>query len=148
MDTSNIVFGRADIVVDGTLWSNVLSHAPILLRESIIGSLLMTASSWGVEGSLPVLLVIIAAGLGTGILFVTSLIAYARRRSRQYLLISVAVGALWARSIVGLGTLYGYVPMPIHHFIEHSLDFFIAAVVLYAVYAFAPGSLPDHTEES
>jgi len=28
-----------------------------------------------------------------------------------------------------------------HHFLEHSLDFFIAAVILYAVYAHAPGTL-------
>ncbi|GAB7090102.1 hypothetical protein JCM18237_03730 [Halorubrum luteum] len=96
---------------------------------------------WGVEGSIPLLVVVIVAGIGTGLLFAVSLLAYHRRRSRQYLLISVAVGALWLRSVIGAATVLGYVPMPVHHFIEHSLDFLIAALVLYAVYANAPGTL-------
>jgi len=85
--------------------------------------------------------VIAIAGIGTGVLFAVSLVAYSRRRNRQFLLISVAVGALLARSIIGAGTVLGYVPMAVHHFVEHSLDFVIAAVVLYAVYAHAPGTL-------
>ncbi len=102
-----------------------------------------SSSSWGVTGS-PVLLAVIAiAGVGTGVLFAVSLVAYNRRRNRQFLFISVAVGALLARAIVGAGTILGYVPMAIHHFVEHSLDFVIAAVVLYAVYAHAPGTLSD-----
>ena len=96
-----------------------------------------------VEGSIPLLLVILIAGLGTGVLFVVSLVAYARRRTTQYLLVSIAVGALWVRSIVGAGTVLGLVPMVVHHFLEHSLDFLIAALLLYAVYAHAPGSIPD-----
>ena len=98
---------------------------------------------WGVTGSPTLLAVIAIAGLGTGILFAVSLIAYHRRRSRQFLLISIAVGALLARTIIGAGTVLGYVPMWAHHFVEHSLDFFIAAIVLYAVYAHAPGTLSD-----
>ncbi len=103
--------------------------------------MLSVLSSWGVTGS-PLLLAVIAiAGIGTGVLFAVSLVAYSRRRNRQFLLISVAVGALLARSIIGAGTVLGYVPMAVHHFVEHSLDFVIAAVVLYAVYAHAPGTL-------
>ncbi|GAB6879036.1 hypothetical protein JCM17823_13100 [Halorubrum gandharaense] len=97
---------------------------------------------WSVEGSLPLLVVVAVAGLGTGILFAVSLVAYQRRRSRQFLLVSVAVGALFARSLVGAATVLGVVPMPAHHFLEHTLDFLIAALVLYAVYAHAPGALP------
>ena len=103
----------------------------------------LTAGGWGVEGSLPLLAVVFVAGLGTGLLFLVSLVAYGRRRSSQYRLISVAVGILLVRSIVGAGTVLGYVPMPAHHFLEHSLDFLIAAIVLYAVYAHAPGSVSD-----
>jgi len=87
---------------------------------------------------------VFVAGVGTGLLFLVSVVAYRRRRSAQYALISVAVGALLTRSIVGAGTvLLGVVPMPVHHFLEHSLDFLIAAVVLYAVYAYAPGTVSD-----
>jgi hypothetical protein len=102
-----------------------------------------TAGGWGVEGSLPLLAVVLVAGVGTGTLFLVSLAAYRRRRSAQYALISVAVGALLARSVVGAGTILGVVPMPVHHFLEHGLDFTIAALVLYAVYAHAPGSVGD-----
>ncbi|WP_345782531.1 hypothetical protein [Halostagnicola sp. A-GB9-2] len=76
-------------------------------------------------------------------LFVVSLAAYRRRGTTQYLFVSVAVGALFTRSIVGGGTVLGYVPMTVHHFLEHSLDFLIAAIILYAVYVHAPGSFTD-----
>jgi heme A synthase len=103
----------------------------------------LTAEGWYVEGS-PVLLAVIAlAGTGTGALFLVSLIAYRRRRSEQYRLISAAVAVLVVRTVVGAGTVLGIVPMPVHHFVAHSLDFLIAAMVLYAVYAHAPGSISD-----
>lgn len=100
-----------------------------------------------VEGSLPLLIVILIAGLGTGVLFVVSIVAFRKRRNAQHFLISVAIGALFCRSIVGAGTVLGYVPMPIHHLVEHSFDFLIAAIVLYAVYAYAPGSFTNTKED-
>jgi len=112
--------------------------------NSIAGS--TATGSWGVEGSLPLLVVVAVAGVGTGALFLVSLLAYRRRRSPQYRLISLAVGALLARSVVGAGTVLGVVPMPVHHFVEHSLDFLVSAIVLYAVYAYAPGSVPETAE--
>jgi len=99
----------------------------------------------GPVGSFLLLGVIAVAGIGTGVLFLVSVVASRRRGGDQFRLISVAVGVLLARSIVGAGTVLGYVPMPVHHFLEHSLDFLIAAIVLYAVYAHAPGSLPEST---
>ena len=102
-----------------------------------------TLAGWSVEGSLPILAVVVVAGLGTSVLFAVSLAAYRRRRRAQYRLIALAVGALLARSIVGAGTVLGVVPMPVHHLVAHSLDFLIAALVLYAVYAHAPGAIGD-----
>lgn len=93
-----------------------------------------------VEGSVLLLSVVLVASLGTGLLFVVSYVAFRRRQNKQYLIISLAVGALFSRSIVGAGTVLGYTPMTVHHLVEHSLDFLIAAMVLYAVYAHAPGS--------
>ena len=101
------------------------------------------SSWWTVEGSTPLLAVIVVAGAGTGVLFAVSLVAYGRRGGRRFLLVSVAIGALWARSIVGAGTVLGYVPMPAHHYLEHTLDFVIAGLVLYAVYAHAPGDVSE-----
>lgn len=99
--------------------------------------------TWGIEGALPILVVIVLASIGTGVLFLVSVIAYRRRRRAQYRWIAVAMGALWTRSIVGAGTVFGIVPMPAHHFISHTLDLSIAAIVLYAVYSDAPGTLEE-----
>jgi hypothetical protein len=109
----------------------------------------LTASggNWpGVEGSLLLLSVILLAGIGTGLLFVVSIFAYRQRRSRRYLLVTVAVGALFVRTIVGFGTVSGLVPMTTHHLVEHSFDFSIAAIILYAVYrSGTPNSIESHT---
>ncbi len=111
-------------------------------------STLLSGSTWpGVEGSVLLLCVIVLAALGTGSLFLVSLFAYAQRRSPRYLLITVAVGALFARSLVGLGTVSGVVPMPVHHLVEHSLDFLIAALVLAAVLRSKPSSLSVGRDE-
>lgn len=91
-----------------------------------------------VEGSLLVLAVIVLAGVGTGILFAGSILAAWQRKEVKYVLIAAAVGALFLRSFVGAGTVYGMVPMTVHHVVEHSLDFLIAALVLYAVYRSKP----------
>jgi hypothetical protein len=87
----------------------------------------------GVEGSPYLLLIVLLAAAGTGVLFAVSLLAYSQRRSTRYLLITIAVGALFLRSIVGAGTVMGYTPMVAHHLLEHTFDFLISALVLYAV---------------
>ncbi|WP_121740971.1 DUF7471 family protein [Natronorubrum halophilum] len=97
----------------------------------------------------PVLLaVIILAVIGTAILFCCGAVAYARRRSTRYLLITIVLGLLVSRSIVGLGTVFGAVPMTVHHLVEHSSDFAIAVLVLYAVYRNGPitGETTSETE--
>lgn len=107
----------------------------------LIDLLLSVIDGWSVEGSLLLLTIALVAGAGTGVLFAVSVVAYRRRRGTQYRLIAVAVGALLFRSVVGAGTIFGIVPMPIHHFVGHSLDFLIAAIVLYTVYTHAPGAV-------
>jgi hypothetical protein len=94
---------------------------------------LQAGSGWEtVEGSLFLLGVVLLAAVGTGVLFGVSLLAYRQRRSTRYLLITIAVGALFLRSVVGAGTVLGYTPMVVHHLVEHTFDFLIAALVLYA----------------
>lgn len=83
-------------------------------------------------------LLLILATIGTAILFVAGLVAYSRRRTTRYLLITIVLGLLVARSVTGLGTVFGIVPMTIHHFVEHSFDFLIAVLLLYAVYRSHP----------
>ena len=88
--------------------------------------------------SVPLLSIICLAGIGTTVLFLISVIAYRRRRTPQYLLIMAALCALVLQSFVGAGTVFGFVPMIAHHLIEHTLDFLIAALILYAVYRSGP----------
>jgi uncharacterized membrane protein len=110
-----------------------------------IALLLSALDGWSVEGSLLLLAAALVAGMGTGILFVVSVVAYRRRQGAQYQLIAVAVSMLLFRSILGTGTILGIVPMPVHHFLGHSLDFLIAAIILYTVYTHAPGSVGNDT---
>lgn len=103
---------------------------------------LQARAEWGtVEGSLVLLGIVLLAGVGTGLLFAVSLLAYWQRRSTRYLLVTVAVGALFLRSIIGAGTVIGYTPMVAHHLIEHTFDFLIAALVLYAALRNGPTHL-------
>jgi hypothetical protein len=102
--------------------------------EEFAWPLFQAGTDWpGVRGS-PVLMgVIVVTALGTGTLFAISLLAFVRRSTTRYLLVALAIGALFFRTVVGFGTVLGIVPMPLHHFTEHSLDFLIAALVLYTV---------------
>jgi heme A synthase len=74
------------------------------------------------------------ATLVTTALFLLALAATRRRRTTPYLLLTAAIGLLVVRSLVGIGTAMGQVPMPVHHVVEHTSDAAIALVVLGAVY--------------
>ncbi len=103
-----------------------------------------TGSLWGewMDPQLaPVLVgIILLAVLGTTVLFFAGVVAYSRRRTPRYLVITVVLGLLVARSVVGLGTVLGIVPMTAHHLVEHGFDFLIAVLILYAVYRSAADS--------
>ena len=101
-------------------------------------ALATVGQSHSLEPSLPLVSVLVLASVGTGVLFVGSVLAWYHRREQRYVLIMLAVGALFVRSIIGFGTVYGHVPMEIHHLIEHGLDFAIAGLILYAVYRSKP----------
>lgn len=86
-----------------------------------------------------VLLVVLAlATVGTAALFLVGAVGYRRRGTTTYLLLTVALGLLVGRSVVGFGTALGMVPMPIHHLIEHGSDLGVATLVLYALYRSGP----------
>lgn len=92
-------------------------------------------SGWPAAEHTPILLtVILLAAFGTLALFVIGLSVFARRRSTRYLLVTAALGALVFRTAVGLGTVFGYVPMTAHHLLGHGIDFLIAMLILAAVY--------------
>ena len=84
------------------------------------------------EVALPTVLVITGivslAVLGLGV------VALAQRRSRSYLLITMALGTLVGRTLVGGLAVDGTVAMEFHHLIEHALDGVMAVLLLAAVY--------------
>lgn len=102
------------------------------MPQSIIGNF---AAEWVTSGYAPFIFGgLLLAGIGTVLVFCLGLVAYRRRRSREYLLLTLALGALVVRTIVGWGTVVGAVPMVVHHILEHGLDFTIAVIILYTAY--------------
>jgi len=82
----------------------------------------------------PVLLaIILVAGAGTGLLFLAAVVAYRRRGTPRYLLITGALGALFVRSLVGTATVFGVIPMVAHHLASHGLDLLVAATLLFVI---------------
>jgi hypothetical protein len=115
--------------------------------KATVGLVPLHTGSQSVEGSLFLLAVVALAGLGTGALFAVSLLAYRQRRSTRHLLVTLAVGTLFLRSVVGAGTILGYTPMVVHHLVEHTFDFLIAALVLYAVLRTGPTDIDQRIRE-
>lgn len=95
----------------------------------------------GTEAAI-LLAVLALATVGTATLFLVGVVGYRRRGTTVYLLVTVALGLLVGRSLVGVGTALGAVPMPVHHLVGAGSDFAIAAVLLYALYRSGP---PDAT---
>jgi hypothetical protein len=84
------------------------------------------------EVALPTVLVI--TGIASLAILGLGVVALAQRRSRSYLLITMALGTLAGRTLVGGLAMDGTVAMEFHHLIEHTLDGVMAVLLLVAVY--------------
>ena len=83
----------------------------------------------------PAFLALLAlAGLGSAVVLGLALAALVRRRSRSYLLVTLALATLLARTGVAVLSLTGSVAAGSHHLLEHALDAAMAALVVAAVY--------------
>ena len=91
-------------------------------------------------------LTILSASIGTTVLFFLAVTAYLQRRSFRMLLITSAIGLLVARTLIGVGTMFGIIPMTLHHLVEHGFDFAIAALLLCAIYRAGPGRSSEECE--
>lgn len=100
----------------------------------------------------PLMLALLAvAGLASALLLGLGLAAFARRRSRAYLLVVLALAALLARTLVAVGAEAGMLSLSDHHLAEHGLDVAMAALVVGAVvYArtAVPRGRPGRAEET
>ncbi|MFB6155835.1 MAG: hypothetical protein ABEJ22_08060 [Haloferacaceae archaeon] len=86
-----------------------------------------------VAGGPSLLAVIVTATLAAGVLVALAAVAFTRRRSRSYLLITLALAALLVQEVIGWLALAGTVSDGTHHLVEHVLDVVLAGLVLAAV---------------
>lgn len=73
------------------------------------------------------------AATGSAMLVALALVALGRRRSGSYLLVTLALGTLFARTAVGWLTAADLVVPATHHLLEHGLDAATAIFLLGAV---------------
>lgn len=78
--------------------------------------------------------VLALAGLGSAVVIGLALAALVRRQSWPYLLVTLALATLLARTAVGIVEMWGVVTVNTHHTLEHALDILMAALVIAAVY--------------
>lgn len=106
--------------------------------------MLAATGDWLGQGEAALLLAVIAlATLGTLTLFLIAAAGAVRRRTHTFVLLTVAIGLLVGRSVVGVGTVMGVVPMPAHHLASHGFDLLIAVLVLSAVYTVSAPKTPE-----
>jgi hypothetical protein len=74
------------------------------------------------------------ASVAAAVVFAGGLFAFARRRSRSYLLVALALGALLARTAVAAAAAVGLLDPVVHHVGEHVLDVATIGFVVAAVY--------------
>lgn len=82
----------------------------------------------------PLAAVLLLAGVGSLVVAGLAVGALARRRSRSYLLVALALVTLAARTAVAGATMAGMVETSAHHLLEHGLDVVMAGLVIAAVY--------------
>lgn len=96
----------------------------------------------------PVMIALLAvAGVGAAILVGLGLAAFARRGSRPYLLVVLALATLLARTALGALSVTRTLSLADHHTLEHVLDVAMAALVIAAVYTARAAREPEVIEE-
>ena len=95
----------------------------------------LSSGEWVSPPFAPVLIaIILLAATGTLALVVIGLLSYLRRPTFRYRVLTVVLGLLVVRSIVGMATVFDIVPMTLHHLLEHGLDLLVAGLLLYLIY--------------
>lgn len=79
-------------------------------------------------------LVLAVAGLCAAVVVGVALAALVQRRSVPYLLVTLALATVLARTGVGVALMWGLSSDATHHTLEHGLDVLMAGLVIAAVY--------------
>lgn len=95
----------------------------------------------------PLWILITVATIGSAALVLVAGMALLRRRTWSYLFITVAIGMLLVRSLVGFLALGGPIHGETHHMLEHLFDV-MAIVLLFAAIYTARTIQPTHEPEN
>lgn len=106
----------------------------------------MTAPLALATDSLALTVALLLAGLGASAIIGLALAGLARRRSRPYLLVVLAVATILLRTVVAGLSIQGMVPNARHHLAEHLLDVIMVGLVIAAVYTARTAS-PDRDQD-
>lgn len=87
----------------------------------------------------PLWVTITLATIGSAVLVAVAGMALLRRRSWSYLYVTIAIGMLAIRSLVGLLSLGGPIEVGTHHVLEHLLDVFVIGLLFAAIYVARTG---------
>lgn len=79
-------------------------------------------------------IVLTLAGVASLGILTLAIIALSRRQSWSYLLVTLAIGTLVLRVLLGVLMLFGFIDLTIHHLLEHVVDILMAILLLAAVY--------------
>lgn len=85
------------------------------------------------DGPALLYVLVILAGVTSGLLAVVALIALTRRQSPPYLLVAMALIALAGKAVVALFSIWGYVDVQTHNLAEHGLDVVVATLLIAAI---------------
>jgi heme A synthase len=79
-------------------------------------------------------IVLTLAGLTSVGILALAVVALTRRQSWSYLLVTLAIGTLGLRVLLGGLMLFGLIDLGIHHLLEHVVDILMALLLFAAVY--------------
>jgi hypothetical protein len=79
-------------------------------------------------------IVLSVAGVTSVGILALAVVALTRRQSWSYLLVTLAIGTLGLRVLLGVLMLFGLIDLGIHHLLEHVVDILMAILLLAAVY--------------
>jgi heme A synthase len=114
---------------------------------SITSVSLHATAGVGLSGSEVALIpLLVFGGLASAALAGLGAVAFSRRRSRSYLLITLALVALGLKAFLGGLWLIEFLPIAQHHLLEHGMDVAIALLLVAAIYDARRAPMNGRTE--
>lgn len=101
----------------------------------------------GVTAQPSLAIVLGLAGVTSMGILALAVVALTRRKSKSYLLVTLAIGTLGIRVILGVLMFLGWMDLTIHHLLEHIADILMALLLLAAVYTAGTDEVSSSQEQ-